>query len=131
MVEEDLQDRTKRYALRVIRLVESLPSTRTAEVIGKQLLRAATAVGANYRAARRSRSPADFIAKLGIVEEEADECLYWMELLVESGLVPAARLESLRDEGNQILAIIIASIRTARARKADPNRPAAASGPLS
>ena len=130
MVEEDLQHRTKSYALRVIRLVESLPPTRTADVIGKQLLRAGTAVGANYRAARRSRSPADFIAKLGIVEEEADECLYWMELLIDSGLVPAARLESLRDEGNQILAIIIASIRTARARKATLNRPAA-SGPLS
>src|SRR5437764_7438785 len=90
MAEEDLKQRTKSYALRVIRLVESLPTSRTADVIGKQLLRAGTAVGANYRAARRSRSPADFIAKLGIVEEEADECLYWMELLVESGLVPAA-----------------------------------------
>ena len=99
MVEEDLQQRTKSYALRVIRLVESLPSTRTAEVLGKQLLRAATAVGANYRAARRAKSPADFIAKLGIVEEEADECLYWMELLIESGMVPAARMESLHDEG--------------------------------
>jgi four helix bundle protein len=126
MVEEDLQQRTKSYALRVIRLVESLPSTRTAEVLGKQLLRAATAVGANYRAARRAKSPADFIAKLGIVEEEADECLYWMELLIESGLMPASRLESLHDEGNQILAIIIASIRTARARNAAPRRPAAA-----
>jgi four helix bundle protein len=129
MAEEDLQHRTKSYALRVIRLVESLPPTRTADVIGKQLLRAGTAVGANYRAARRSRSPADFIAKLGIVEEEADECLYWMELLIDSGLVPATRLESLRDEGNQILAIIIASIRTARARKTVPGRPAAAGPP--
>ena len=128
MVEEDLQQRTKSYALRIIRLVESLPSTRTADVIGKQLLRAGTAVGANYRAARRAKSPADFIAKLGIVEEEADECLYWMELLIESGLVPAARMESLHDEGGQILAIIIASIRTAR--KAAPDPPAA-SGPPS
>ena len=130
MVEEDLQQRTKSYALRIIRLVESLPSTRTADVIGKQLLRAGTAVGANYRAARRAKSPADVIAKLGIVEEEADECLYWMELLVESGLVPTARLESLRDEGDQILAIIIASIRTARARKAASNQPVS-SGPPS
>jgi four helix bundle protein len=130
MADEDIKQRTKSYALRVIRLVESLPSTRTAEVLGKQLLRAATAVGANYRAARRAKSPADFIAKLGIVEEEADECLYWMELLVESGLVPTARLESLRDEGDQILAIIIASIRTARTRNAAPRRPAA-SGPPS
>jgi four helix bundle protein len=130
MADEDIKQRTKSYALRVIRLVESLPSTRTAEVLGKQLLRAATAVGANYRAARRAKSPADFIAKLGIVEEEADECLYGMELLIESGLVPAARLESLRDEGDQILAIIIASIRTARTRNAAPRRPAA-SGPPS
>jgi four helix bundle protein len=122
VAEEDLQQRTKSYALRIIRLVESLPPIRPADVIGKQLLRAGTAVGANYRAARRSRSPADFIAKLGIVEEEADECLYWMELLVESGLVPAARLESLRDEGNQILAIIIASIRTGRSRSGNAER---------
>jgi four helix bundle protein len=90
MADEDIKQRTKSYALRVIRLVESLPSPRTAEVLGTQVVRAATAVGANYRAARRAKSPADFIAKLGIVEEEADECLYWMELLVESGLVPAA-----------------------------------------
>ena len=84
---DDLQARTQTYALRVIKLVESLPLNRTTDVMGKQLLRAATSVGANYRAACRAKSSADFIAKMGIVEEEADECLYWMELLIESGLV--------------------------------------------
>src|SRR5947207_15435942 len=85
MDNDDLRPRTKAYALRVIRLVESLPRNRTADVIGKQLLRSATSVGANYRAACRAKSPADFTAKMGIVEEEADESLYWMELLIESG----------------------------------------------
>src|SRR5690349_21729991 len=109
MAEDDLKQRTKAYVLRVIKAVESLPTTRTADVLGRQLLRCATSVGANYRAARRAKSPADFIAKLGIVEEEADEALYWMELLIESDLVPESRLTALMDEGNQILAITIAS----------------------
>jgi four helix bundle protein len=112
----DLRPRTKAYALRIIRLVESLPHDRTADVIGKQLLRSATSVGANYRAACRSRSPADFVAKMGIVEEEADESLYWMELLVESGLIPQQRLTDLMEEGNQLVAITVASIKTARLR---------------
>src|SRR3954452_14682886 len=116
MVEEDLQQRTKSYALRVIRLVESLPTTRTADVIGKQLLRAATSVGANYRAACRAKSPADFIAKLGIVEEEADECLYWMELLIKSRLCTKDELAILMAEGNELLAMTVASINTARQR---------------
>ncbi len=115
--EENLTARTKAYALRVIRLVESLPRRRTAEVIGKQLLRSATSVGANYRAACRAKSKADFIAKMGIVEEEADECLYWMELLVESHLVPQQRLTDLMNEGNALVAIVISSIKTARHRK--------------
>ena len=112
----DLRPRTKAYTLCIIRLVESLPHDRTADVIGKQLLRSATSVGANYRAACRSRSPADFVAKMGIVEEEADESLYWMELLVESGLIPQQRLTDLMEEGNQLVAITVASIKTARLR---------------
>jgi four helix bundle protein len=117
MQDEELKRRTKAYALRVIRLVESLPNNRTADVIGKQLLRSATSVGANYRAACRAKSQADFIAKMGIVEEEADESLYWMEMLIESSLVPQARLAELMAEGNEFVAIAVASIRTARARK--------------
>src|SRR5262249_1485286 len=98
-------------------MVGSLPNNRTADVIGKQLLRCATSVGANYRAACRAKSAADFIAKMGIVEEEADDALYWMEVLIESGLMPQTRLTDLMDEGNQILAITVASIRTARSHR--------------
>ena len=111
---EELLPRTKQFALRVIRLVDSLPRGRAADVIGRQLLRAATSVGANYRAARRGRSNAEFCAKLGIVEEEADECIYWIELLVESELMPHDRLKSLEDEAHEILSMTVASIRTAR-----------------
>jgi four helix bundle protein len=113
---KELQDRTKAFALQVIRLVDSLPPNRTGEVIGRQLLRSATSVGANYRAACRARSPADFIAKMGIVEEEADECLYWMELLVEAGVVGGDRLKELMAETHELIAITVASIKTARVR---------------
>ena len=87
--------------------------------MGRQLLRSATSVGANYRAARRARSTADFIAKLKIVEEEADESIYWLELILESKLVPATKLEALLDEGNALVAIIVTSIRTARGLRED------------
>ncbi|MCH7987920.1 MAG: four helix bundle protein [Planctomycetes bacterium] len=113
---EQLLPRTKDFALRVIRLVESLPNSRTANVIGKQLLRSATSVGANYRAARRGRSNAEFCAKLGIVEEEADECVYWLELLAESGIVRVELLSNLMNEANEIVAMIVTSIRTARSK---------------
>jgi four helix bundle protein len=93
-----------------------LPKSRAAEVIGRQLLRSATSVGANYRAACRGKSTADVIAKLAIVEEEADETFYWMELLVESGLVPAARIEELMHETNELIAMTVASIKTLRKR---------------
>ncbi|HQK77316.1 MAG TPA: four helix bundle protein [Candidatus Hydrogenedentes bacterium] len=111
---DDLKKRTRAFALRVIRLCESLPSGRTADVIGKQLLRCGTSVGANYCAACRARSTADFIAKLGIVEEECDECIYWMELLVDSSIMERRLLEPLMKEADEILSIIIASILTAR-----------------
>jgi four helix bundle protein len=110
----DLKLRTKQFALRVIRLVESLPKRPAGHVIGNQLLRAATSVGANYRAACRGRSRSEFCAKMGIVEEEADECVYWMELLVESGLVREELLTGLIQEANELLAITVASITTAR-----------------
>ncbi len=110
----DLKLRTKAYALRVIRLVEALPRNRVTDIIGKQLLRAATSVGANYRAACRAKSPADFIAKMGIVEEEADESLYWVELLIESGLLMPDQCTEVVREGNQLVAITVSSIKTAR-----------------
>ncbi|MBE9139405.1 four helix bundle protein [Nodosilinea sp. LEGE 07088] len=107
-------------ALRLIRLVEALPRKRSTEVIGKQLIRCGTSVGANYRAACRAKSLPDLIAKLGIVEEEADECLYWIELLVEAGEVPENQVKSLMAETNEILAMTVASIKTLRHRKNNP-----------
>ena len=102
--------------LRVIRLVESLPRGQTAVVLGRQLLRSATSVGANYRAACRAKSTADFISKMGTVEEEADESLYWMELLVEARIVRLDTLESLMKEADELVAITVASIKTAKRR---------------
>jgi four helix bundle protein len=115
MNEQQFKNRTKQVGLRIIRVVEALPSTRTADVIGRQLLRCGTSVGANYRAASRGRSPADVLSKLAIVEEEADESLYWLELLIESSILPAARLKQLMGEIDQILAMVVASQKTLRA----------------
>ena len=109
MTEIEMKQRTKAFALRVIKLVNSLSRELVARRLGDQLLRSGTSVGANYRAVCRARSKADFINKLGIVEEEADESAFWMELLIESGLVPQCRLEKLLDEANQLTAIMVAS----------------------
>ena len=117
METRDLKQRTKEFALRIIRLVESLPRGKITDVIGKQLLRSGTSVGANYRSACRAKSTADFISKMGTVEEEADESIYWMELLIESGLVHNDEVDELLDEADQIVAITVSSIKTARARK--------------
>ncbi|MEH2176070.1 four helix bundle protein [Nostoc sp.] len=114
MNEQEFKARTKQLALPVIRLVEQLPQTRISDVISKQLLRSATSVGANYRAACRAKSKADLIAKLSIVEEEADETLYWLELVIDSGLMTAEKLKSLMQEANEILAMTVASIKTLR-----------------
>ena len=119
MDEQTFKNRTKQFALAVVKLVESLPRTRTAEVLGRQLLRSGTSVGANYRAACRGRSASDVVAKLGIVEEEADEAVYWMELLVESGVVANDRAQVLMKEANEILAMTVASIKTLRNRIRD------------
>ena len=120
MEPQDLKDRTKAFALRIIKVTEALPQTRTADVIGRQLLRCGTSVGANYRAARRAKSPADFIHKMSIVEEESDESSYWLELLVDAGLVPLAKLGGLMKESDEITAIVVASINTAkRTRKSE------------
>jgi len=117
MQKEEFRKRTMNYGLRVIRLVQSLPKDQVATVLGNQLLRAGTSVGANYRAAVRGKSRADFISKMGNVEEECDETLYWMEMLVESGTVKSKRLKALMSEGDEILAIVVASIKTARRNK--------------
>jgi four helix bundle protein len=114
MDERQFRERTKGLALRVIRLVETLPGGTTSEIVGRQLLRSATSVGANYRAVCRARSTADMIAKLGIVEEEADETLYWLELLSEAGLIPQSRLADLMQETDEIVAMTVSSIKTLR-----------------
>ena len=114
MNEQMFKHRTKQLALEAIKVLEDLPRTRTADVLGKQLLRAATSVGANYRAACRGKSRADVIAKLGVVEEEADETSYWIELLREARLFPTEKLERLAAESNEILAMTVASIKTLR-----------------
>ncbi|HEX8228552.1 MAG TPA: four helix bundle protein [Chloroflexia bacterium] len=114
MDEHEFKKRTKRIALDAIRLVDSLPRGRSSDVIGKQLLRSATSIGANYRAACRAKSKADLIAKLAIVEEQADESLYWMELLLESGLASQNHLAELMHQTDQIVAMVVASIKTLR-----------------
>jgi four helix bundle protein len=112
---DELKRRTKRFGLDVIDLVDNLPSTQPARVIGNQLLRSALSVGANYRAACRGRSKADFISKIGITIEEADESQHWLEMLSEAGLVSSDRLESFIQESNELVAILTASVKTARA----------------
>jgi four helix bundle protein len=114
---ELFKERTKKYALRVIRVVDSLPRKRVAAVVEDQLLRSGTSVGANYRSACRARSTAEFCAKMGIVEEELDESLYWMELVIDSNLVGRNRLGPLMNEGKELLAMTVSSINTARKRK--------------
>jgi four helix bundle protein len=119
MDENLFKRRTKQLALRIITVVEALRKKRTADVIGRQLIRSGTSIGANYRAACRGKSTADVIAKLRIVEEETDESAYWMELPIESGLLPEARLSALLQETNEIVAMTVASIRTLQNRDRD------------
>ena len=112
--EELFKARTRKIGVDIIALIESLPRNRVADVIGRQLLRSGTSVGANYRAACRGRSKADVMSKLAIVEEEADETIYWLELLVESKIVDASRVDLLLKECNEIVAMVVASIKTLR-----------------
>ena len=114
MSTDDFRRRTFRFGIRVVRLVQTLSKAEVARVIGNQLLRSGTAVGANYRAAARARSRADSIAEMRIVEEECDETLYWIDMLIELELVSGTSCKELRAEANEILAIVVASIRTAR-----------------
>ena len=114
---EAMKARTKQFAIRIVSVVRSLPRTREGDVIGKQLLRCGTAVAANYRAVCRSRSQADFVSKISVVVEEADETVFWMELLGDTGIVPADKLSLLLTEANELLAICAASLRTAKYNK--------------
>ena len=112
---EALRARTKQFAVRIVRLFRSLPKNDEAWIVGRQVLRAGTSVAANYRAVCRARSRAEFISKMGVAVEEADETIFWLELLVETGMVPRVRMQKLLAEANELLAILAASQRTARA----------------
>ncbi|MBM4020057.1 MAG: four helix bundle protein [Planctomycetes bacterium] len=113
MTEQELKARTKQFALRIMRLVRALPKNLEGRVIGGQLLRCGTSVGANYRAVCRGRSKADFVAKMAIAEEEADEASYWLELIVEGGLMTEPRMRPLLKEANELVAILTASRKSA------------------
>ena len=113
MNEQELITRTKHFALRVMKLVEALPRTIQGRAIGNQIMRSGTSVAANYRAACRARSKAEFIAKLGTVEEEADETAFWLELLIEGNLISAKQIEPLLQEATELVAITAASKKTA------------------
>ena len=110
----ELEERTKRFALTVIRFVSGMPRTREADVLGRQLLRAATSIGANYREANRAESRADFIHKIAIVEKEAAETQYWLDLLLESGLAPQQKCRETVEEATELLAIFTSVGRTAK-----------------
>ncbi len=113
MDKQDLKKRTKDFAIRVMNLVDALPRSVKGRAVGNQLVRSGTAVGANYRACCRSRSRAEFIAKLGVVEEEADESAFWLELIIEGGLLPAVKVQALLSEANELVAIMAASRKSA------------------
>jgi len=114
MDKEELQRRTKRFGLDVIALIRNLPSDAASAHIARQLVRSGTGVGANYRHACRAKSKADFISKMSTVEEEADESLYWLQVLVDGRLVAQKAVDALLDEAEQLLRIVVASINTAR-----------------
>ena len=121
MDEKTFKARTKKLAVNIINQVDKLPDTRSVNAIANQLVRSGTSIGANYRAACRAKSTPDMINKLKIVEEESDETMYWLEILVEAGLIPREQIKDIYNETNEILAMTIASIKTLRNRKNQPS----------
>lgn len=122
MDQQDLRLRTKEYAIRIIRLSAALPRSREADVIGRQVLRSGTSIGANYREALRASSRRHFTTNLETCLREGDETMYWLELLAASGIVPAERLSELKDECNQLIAILTATVRSTKANTPKPRR---------
>ena len=116
-MKQDLKKRTKEFALRIIRLYSSLPQSTVAQVIGKQVLRSGTSVGAHYREAYRSRSDAELISKIEGGLQELEETVYWLELLIESGIVPAGKLNSLMQESSELIAILVTCVKNAKQNK--------------
>ena len=121
---EAMKARTKQFAVRVVRMFQALPKREDARVIGRQVVRSGTSIGANYRAVCRARSRKEFASKLGLVVEEADETVFWLELLVEAGIVTETKLNALLGEANELLAIFAAGLRTVR------NGPRSTNGPM-
>lgn len=120
MNEVEMKQRTKQFAIRVVRVAEALPNTRTGNHVAGQLLRSGTSVGSNYRASCRAKSTADMLAKLAIVEEEVDESAFWLEFIIDTEMLPAVKLAELLDEANQLTAIMVASIKTLRKSASAP-----------
>ena len=118
MNKRELIQRTQAYALRVVKAVQALPRDEVSSILGKQLLRSGTSVGANYRAACRAKSTPDFVNKLKIVEEECDESIYWMELLVAAGSLSRRRLDALLQESDELLSIFVSAIKATRSSRA-------------
>ena len=123
MTPKELKDRTKRFAVDIVQLCRELPTTLDGRTIGQQLIRCGTSVAANYRASCRARSRPEFIAKMGTVEEEADETLFWLELMVDSNLVSMSRVEKLLKEADELTAIFVASLKTAKRQSVDRRSP--------
>ncbi len=121
---DEFKARTKKFTLRVFKLCTALPKTRVGEVTARQLIRSGSSVGANYRAACRAQTTRVMLTKLATLEEEADESVFWMELIIDDGMMPAKRVEPLKREGNEILAMVVASIRTLRERLKKGRQPA-------
>ncbi len=117
MTQNEMKLRTKKFALNIVRLVQTLPHGQSAAVIGNQLVRSGTSVGSNYRAVCRAKSTADFINKLAIVEEEADESGFWLEMLEDSAIVAPNELADLRREADEIVRIVVAASKTAKLRR--------------
>lgn len=120
---EALQIRTQEFALRILKMAVKVPNSYSAQVMAQQITRSATSVGANYRAACRSKSRKDFANKLKMVEEELDETIYWLELIGDSGVFPKSRLKPLLDEGNELISIIVKSLKTVRANDEKARQP--------
>jgi four helix bundle protein len=120
MTQDELKARTKKFAIRVINLVNALPNTSAGRAIGNQLIRSGTSVGANYRAVCRARSTKEFISKLGVVIEEADESSFWMELIIEADVLPKQKVQALLQESDELTAIFVSSIKTAKSKIINP-----------
>jgi four helix bundle protein len=114
---QELRDRTKKFAIRIVRLFQALPKSTEAQVMGKQLLRCGTSVAANYRAVCRARSKAEFVARMGIVAEEADESVLWLELLEETSILRHERLQDILQEAKELVAIFSTSLKTAKGNR--------------